>query len=80
MSYYKILSCKDNKQYYIEGLSDGIQREMRVQYADLVRIKENSCQIIESSCPASYSLVSPDLYFVEDGFGNIYPTNVLFFL
>ena len=73
MSYYKILSCKDNKQYHIEGLSDGIQREMRVQYADLVRIKESSCQVIESSCPASYSLVSPDLYFVEDRFGKICP-------
>ena len=45
MSYYKILSSKDNKQYHIEGLYDGIHREMRVQYADLVRIKESSCQI-----------------------------------
>jgi hypothetical protein len=73
MSYYKVLSCKDNKLYNIESIFGGAQREMRVQYADLVRIKESSCQIIDSLCPASYSTVSPELFFVEDRFGKIHP-------
>lgn len=73
MSYYKVLSCKDNKLYNIESIFGSAQREMRVQYADLVRIKESSCQIIESLCPASYSIVSPELFFVEDRFGKIHP-------
>lgn len=67
MGYYKVLEYRDDRKYVVEGLNDGSQREMRIKYADIVRVKEDDCQIIEGVSLPGYVPASKDLHFVAYG-------------
>lgn len=74
MGYYKVLSCLDNRKYIVESLKDRGQREMKIKYADIVRIKENDCQIIAGVSYQGYIPASNDIHFVISSDGaSIFP-------
>ncbi|MBO7263231.1 MAG: hypothetical protein J6U93_01775 [Alistipes sp.] len=74
MGYYRVLSCLENRRYIVENLKDGSQREMKIKYADIVRIKEDDTQSISAISHLGYVPVSEEIHFVVGNDGNaVYP-------
>lgn len=64
MGYYRVVSDAGDRRYIVENMSDGVQREMKIKYADIVRIKESDCQVIVGVSRPDYMPVSRDIHFV----------------